>query len=130
MKINPKLAHILVIIQRPVADSGLEIERKKRSSSCFIQRSGRNTQIQPLVGEPPRCIVPAPSGIRAVGDGAALLPLSVRVSGLADPGVLGSDAVVGEPTDVVGVTGFIRSPLTQAGGGTAGCEGGAEGFEN
>lgn len=68
--------------------------------------------------------MPAPSGIRAVGDGAALY---VRVSGLAEPGVLGRDAVVGEAADVlVGVIGFIRSPLTQAGGGTAGCLGGSE----
>lgn len=91
-----------------------------------MQRSGQSTQIQPLVGEAPRCIVPAPSGMRAVGDGAALLPLIVRVSRLADPGVLGSDAVVGEPADEVGVMGFIRSPLTQTGGGTAGWVGGAE----
>jgi len=84
-----------------------------------------NTQIQPLGGGL-RCMVPEPSGIRAVGDGALLPPLCVRVRGLADEGVLGCDAVVGEPTEVTGVTGFMRSPLIQAGGGTAGCEGGAE----
>lgn len=73
-----------------------------------------------------RCIVPAPSGIRAVGDGAAW-PLFVRVRLLTDAGVPGCDDVVGEPTAVTGVTGFMRSPLMQAGSGTAGFAGVAEG---
>lgn len=59
-------------------------------------------QIQPFGGGL-LDIVPAPSGIRAVGLGAARA------------GVPGSDAV-GEPTDVTGVTGFMRSPLMTAAG--------------
>lgn len=68
-------------------------------------------------------MVPCPSGIRAVGDGDAVLPLfdrmSVTTSG-CDAGVAGSDVgavAVGDvaTTDAVGVTGFMRSPLTAIG---------------
>jgi hypothetical protein len=54
-----------------------------------------------------------------VGDGAARLVI--------EPGVLGCDAVVGEPTDATGVTGFIRRPLMQAGAGMPGFAEVAEG---
>ena len=66
-------------------------------------------QIQPLGGGL-RDIVPAPSGIRAVGDGACRA------------GVAGSEAVVGEARDTAGVTGFMRRPdMMAAGAWTAGC---------
>jgi hypothetical protein len=64
--------------------------------------------------------VPAPSGIRAVGDGA-VRSLFDRTR-FKEAGVPGCEAV-GEPTDVVGVMGFIRRPLMMAGAGTAGCIG-------
>ena len=78
-------------------------------------------QIQPL-GRGVRDIVPAPSGMRAVGDGDAR-PLFDRARLATDTGVAGCDAVVGEPTDATGVTGFIRSQLMHAGAGTTGCVG-------
>lgn len=55
--------------------------------------------------------------MRAVGLGAAL-PLFERVR-VIEAGVPGIEAV-GEPTEVTGVTGFMRSPLIAPGAGKEG----------
>ena len=89
---------------------------------CFMRGASvrRNAQIQPLGGGL-RDIVPAPRGIRAVGDGAVWPPLFDRARLLVDnDGVPDWDAVLDEATALTGETGFIRSPLMQAGLGIAG----------
>jgi hypothetical protein len=63
-----------------------------------------------------RDIVPAPRGIRAVGDGACRL--------LIEDGVPGTEADVGEATDPIGVIGFMWRPETIAGVGMVGRENG------
>jgi hypothetical protein len=93
-------------------------DRKEKKAPRRVSCRQPQAQIQPFGGGF-RDIVPAPSGMRAVGDGAARLVI--------EPGVPGCDAVVGEPTDATGVTGFIRRPLMQAGAGTTGFAEVAEG---
>jgi hypothetical protein len=68
-------------------------------------------QIQPLGGGL-LDIVPAPSGIRAVGDGACR-PL----------GVAGADVVMGEARDPAGVTGFAWSGFIRCPDWEVGCAG-------
>jgi hypothetical protein len=80
----------------------LRSRNREKRVWCFTQPQAR-AQIQPFGGGV-RDIVPAPSGIRAVGDGA-VRPLFERTR-FTDAGVPGCEAV-GEPTEPKGVTGFI-----------------------
>lgn len=96
------------------AQSGLIIEIVQ------LFRIQPEAQIQPFGGGL-RDMVPAPSGIRAEGDGAAR-PLLDRAS-VTEAGVPGTD-VVGEPTEPTGVTGFMRNPLMMAA--ASGCVGVAD----
>lgn len=73
-------------------------------------------QIQPFRGGL-RDIVPAPRGMRAVGEGAALSLLRRFVD--VDTGVCGEGGV-DEATEVTGVTGFMCRPLRPDGPGFLG----------